>query len=82
MAQGVLGFFQTCVWLVWNVGLYWQRVSEHQHRWLSYRVTLAHKVLLAAFLAMAHDQKSKTTSDRDTARGEAVRRMDGRCART
>jgi hypothetical protein len=31
MAQGVLGFFQTCVWLVWNVGLYWQRVSEHQH---------------------------------------------------
>jgi hypothetical protein len=30
MAQGVLGFFQACVWVVWNVGLYWQRVSEHE----------------------------------------------------
>jgi TAG lipase/lysophosphatidylethanolamine acyltransferase len=28
MAQGVVGFFQACVWVIWNVGFYWLRVSR------------------------------------------------------
>lgn len=26
MAQGVLGFFQTCIWLVRKIGLFWLEV--------------------------------------------------------
>ena len=29
MAQGVLGFFQTCASVIWRICLYWQNVSEN-----------------------------------------------------
>ena len=30
MAQGVLGFLQTCFSVIWKICLYWQNVSENK----------------------------------------------------
>ena len=62
MAQGVLGFFQAFVWVVWNVGLYWQRVSEPNVGKQKFEEHPTDAKLDTETLAMVEYQISETTS--------------------